>query len=381
LNLTDFAIRWHDSCKARHDHEGARLALDQALDFGHRAVVTGGRQQRVRSMALAHCNLAQAQVRAKNYLAAQASFGAALALAPNDAEMVGEIKLFQAVAAREQGQADVARELLEEGLRVASETGIETIVHSLLLEYSELEQEQGRLAEAFVRYKQRHELMVAHYEKRLSATAQSVETLVEAEMARFNAAAAERREHELRTRHDELSREAERWQQAALQDPLTHTLNRRGFYQMAQRLFTPGKAPAVVLLDLDHFKRINDVHGHAVGDRVLQQLVSCVNAQCRDCDVLARFGGEEFVLLLDHDTEAQALAHAERLRQTVAEHDWDAIAPGLRVTASLGLALHAEVLSVDALLSLADAALYQAKSDGRNCVRLANYGKLAELQS
>lgn len=381
LNLTHFAIRWHDSCKSRHDTEGATQSLAQALRFGQLAVVAGGKQQRVRSLALAHCNLAQAQVRSKDYLAAQASFGAALALAPHDAEMVAEIKLFQAIAAREQGQADRARDLLDEGLRYATETGIDTMLHALLLEYSELEQEQGRLAEAFARYRQRHELMVAHYERRLSATAQSVETLVEAEMARFNAAAAEQRESALRIRHAELSRQAEHWEKAALQDPLTQTLNRRGFYQMAQRLFVPGKAPAVVLLDLDHFKQVNDVHGHAVGDRVLQAFVHCVNQHCREVDVLARHGGEEFVLLLSHETEAQALAHCERLRQAVADHDWGQISPGLKVTASLGLALRADVNSVDVLLALADAALYQAKGDGRNCVRLATYTKLAELQT
>jgi diguanylate cyclase (GGDEF)-like protein len=126
----------------------------------------------------------------------------------------------------------------------------------------------------------------------------------------------------------------------------------------------------VAALDVDHFKRINDTHGHAVGDAVLQQLAQLLRHRLRSADLLARTGGEEFLAVLVGSTPQQAAEICERLRLAVAEHDWAAITPGLAVRISVGIAGGTPPLAADTLLNRADHALYAAKRGGRNRVHV-----------
>ncbi|MFN7664014.1 MAG: GGDEF domain-containing protein, partial [Inhella sp.] len=147
---------------------------------------------------------------------------------------------------------------------------------------------------------------------------------------------------------------------AALQDPLTGALNRRG---LATALATsawrdPAQPAVAVLIDADHFKAVNDTHGHAVGDAVLVRLVRLMQGLARQGDLVVRLGGEEFLLLLPHTERAGGLAVAERLRHAVARDDWQRLAAGLAVTASLGLAAWGPGEALDDALARADAALY-----------------------
>ncbi len=120
-------------------------------------------------------------------------------------------------------------------------------------------------------------------------------------------------------------------------------------------------------MDIDHFKRINDQHGHLVGDRVLAHFAQTVGQALRYTDYLGRFGGEEFVVLLPHTGMEAALAMAERVRQAVEQQS--VIAGQPTCTASLGLAsIEAGEATLDELLARADLALYRAKADGRNRV-------------
>ena len=122
-----------------------------------------------------------------------------------------------------------------------------------------------------------------------------------------------------------------------------------------------------VLLDLDHFKRINDGFGHLIGDQVLRRVVAQVTAQLRATDHLGRYGGEEFLLLLgDCDDEAQAQQAAGRILAAIESCAWEDIAPGLKVTSSGGLAMARPEETVNQLLSRADHGLYEAKNAGRN---------------
>ena len=151
----------------------------------------------------------------------------------------------------------------------------------------------------------------------------------------------------------------------SLEDPLTGLANRRHL----DGLMAAGLAGyAILLVDVDHFKRVNDEHSHLVGDQVLRRLAGLLRAACRGVDTVARFGGEEFaVLLADPDLPA-ATTTAERLRAQVAAHDWGAVAPGLTVTVSIGLALGTEANDPAAVLANADERLYAAKRAGRNRV-------------
>jgi diguanylate cyclase (GGDEF)-like protein/PAS domain S-box-containing protein len=159
------------------------------------------------------------------------------------------------------------------------------------------------------------------------------------------------------------------------EDPLTGLANRREFaarlaveYERSVRHEHP---LSVAMLDLDRFKAVNDRHGHAVGDDVLRRIGAIVRGQCRTADVPARYGGEEFVIALPDTGLLEARTLCERIRRGIEAHDWDALAPGLRVTASFGIAMRSPEESADEVVAAADHQLYEAKRAGRNrvCVR------------
>lgn len=160
-------------------------------------------------------------------------------------------------------------------------------------------------------------------------------------------------------------------------DHLTGALTRRGFVEQAEREIARarryGRPSTLVMLDLDHFKRVNDTHGHAAGDWVLQQLANAVGGALRPCDVLGRLGGEEFAILLPETAGDEAVAAIERLRHVIAEKPIALDdAATLHVTASFGAAtLAPDVTSFPAWLKQADTMLYAAKAAGRNCARVA----------
>lgn len=154
-------------------------------------------------------------------------------------------------------------------------------------------------------------------------------------------------------------------------DPLTALPNRRQFFRSGEAALaesrSSGQPLALLALDVDHFKRINDQGGHQLGDTVLREVAQCCRASLRNTDLAARIGGEEFALLLPATDLAQAQQLAERLRQEIA-----ALQLPAAVTVSIGCAeLSAEMGSVDALLARADEALYAAKENGRNRVSSA----------
>ena len=128
------------------------------------------------------------------------------------------------------------------------------------------------------------------------------------------------------------------------------------------------------MIDLDHFKRVNDTYGHLVGDDVLRDVAQLLSDTIRGSDIVARYGGEEFLVLLPETDDDGAESFAERIRAAVEAHvvQQDAGGAALRLTASVGVAVFpaARIESVEDLFARADAALYRAKADGRNRVRM-----------
>lgn len=169
--------------------------------------------------------------------------------------------------------------------------------------------------------------------------------------------------------------EAEHWAEQALHDPLTGLPNRRRLGPLWPALVAPVRAGGpplcLVVLDIDHFKAVNDRHGHRVGDAVLVAVAELLQRLSRPHDVLARIGGEEFLLLLPATEVDTACTHVEHLRRCVQGHDWAAVAPGLAVTLSAGVA-PTPPLEWPALFDRADRALYRAKQAGRNRVVVAD---------
>ncbi|WP_323978178.1 sensor domain-containing diguanylate cyclase [Aeromonas veronii] len=149
-------------------------------------------------------------------------------------------------------------------------------------------------------------------------------------------------------------------------DALTGAFNRHYLVLLEQTGDLARLQAGILMFDADHFKRVNDNFGHAVGDMVLIRLVQLCQQQLRPTDRLIRWGGEEFLLLIGRADATQLGELAERLRKAVADHDWAAIEPGLEVTISLGYLPHQEHLPLHEAVRRADVALYQAKANGRN---------------
>jgi diguanylate cyclase (GGDEF)-like protein len=159
----------------------------------------------------------------------------------------------------------------------------------------------------------------------------------------------------------------------ALTDELTKLPNRRAlaqqFLKEMQRARRHHKPIAFLMVDLDHFKGVNDSYGHLQGDAVLAELASIISTGARESDVCARYGGEEFALILHETNDAGARILAERIRAKVAAHTFPG---GLKLTISIGVAATAEAALFTSLIERADQALYAAKMGGRNQVRVAD---------
>jgi diguanylate cyclase (GGDEF)-like protein len=169
----------------------------------------------------------------------------------------------------------------------------------------------------------------------------------------------------LREQSSALEREAR-------QDPLTGIANRRYFMQRLATEFEVAQALnqplALAIADLDRFKVVNDDLGHTVGDEALRRSAALMRELCRDTDLVARIGGEEFALILPGMVAAAAAGFCDRIRGAIEAHEWRFVHPKLRVTVSIGVAQWDSAADATALLEAADAQLYRAKREGRNRV-------------
>lgn len=167
-----------------------------------------------------------------------------------------------------------------------------------------------------------------------------------------------------------IAREAE-LSDFAYSDPLTGLANRRSFEREARWILRrePAASHALLVLDVDHFKTVNDRFGHASGDIVLRRLADALAAACRPGERVARHGGEEFTLLMPRSSAADGYERAETIRRAIAVTDIALPQDTVRLTVSIGISDGVGLQSYDKLLSDADDALYLAKRSGRNCTR------------
>ena len=173
-------------------------------------------------------------------------------------------------------------------------------------------------------------------------------------------------------RTEALQEKTQQLERLVAQDTLTGLYNRRHADEFLPREVArsrrEGHPISVALADIDNFKQINDEHSHGIGDRVLEQVARIFSGRVRGTDLVARYGGEEFLFCFIGLGEAEAARRCEELRRAVEQEDWSALAPGLRVTMSIGLACCDADAEAPALLEHADACLYLAKRLGRNRV-------------
>ena len=172
-----------------------------------------------------------------------------------------------------------------------------------------------------------------------------------------------------------LKVQAQEFEQQAYLDALTGLANRRAFDEALTRECARARrsnsALSLALMDIDHFKLVNDTYSHSVGDEILKQVAKVISVHCREDDTVARWGGEEFAILLPNTTALMAREICERVRKAVMQIDCSTLAPGLKLTISMGIAEFAGEDKHEKLLSRSDSALYKAKQSGRNRVDIA----------
>ena len=199
------------------------------------------------------------------------------------------------------------------------------------------------------------------------AQARAEHAMQDARRERERADLAEQEQQRLRRQAAELGRMAH-------EDALTGLNNRRhaefALPLLLERARQENKPIALGLLDIDHFKQVNDAFGHGVGDQALQKVAQVLRRQLRSADLLARVGGEEFMLVFVGVAPERGQEICERLRTAIANHDWGELVPELRVTVSIGLTAGDPPAKPAVLVETADQALYAAKHGGRNRVEL-----------
>jgi diguanylate cyclase len=176
-------------------------------------------------------------------------------------------------------------------------------------------------------------------------------------------------------RIDSLKSQLDQMSELVREDHLTGSLNRRGLDEVFEREFARGEQKngvlCIALLDLDDFKRLNDTHGHIAGDEALVHLVMLIKETLRLMDVVGRFGGEEFLIILPDTSVAVASQTVTRLQRELTKRIFMVNDEKLLITFSAGVAARRPLETATEMIRRADAALYQAKKDGKNRVAIA----------
>lgn len=186
---------------------------------------------------------------------------------------------------------------------------------------------------------------------------------------------------------DNLLEAREEMRYRATHDSLTSLLNRGTIIELLARELTRARreksCTTVVLADLDHFKSVNDTYGHPVGDEVLREIGRRLLGSVRSYDFVGRYGGEEFLVVLNNCGPQKALSRAEQIRNGISRTPITTVKGPLPITLSLGVfaSLGEDPRAVEDVLCEADSALYQAKAEGRNCSRLASAATVASADS
>ncbi len=360
---------------AAGDLAAARLQLGHARDLAQATGNSG-------DLALARLALGRLHQAAGQFALAAPLLDQALAVARQrgDRALVAELLLAQAAAPLAAGAAVQALPLLQQALAEAEAARAPSLAAPAHQQLSQAHEAAGDLhaalrhARAFQATSEGLRSAAAQQRIRALVSQQAVQAERQRSAALADALAqAQQSERERARLLDELQAQSRLLQQLAREDGLTGVANRRALdlqlpheLERARRF---GHPLAVAMVDIDHFKAVNDLHSHAVGDAALCAVARLLREGCRASDLVGRYGGEEFLLLLVQTAATPALGLCDKLRQRVAGHDWAGLQPGLAaVTVSIGMAALQPGDDVLSLLARADRALYRAKQAGRNQV-------------
>ncbi|TJZ72990.1 GGDEF domain-containing protein [Chitiniphilus eburneus] len=381
----DYAFRYHDLAVELASEEtlqvrahvglgAALIALDQpdmaraALAVAQRRLVLPGHRPWQAQIQFHLGTLA-----ADDAVRAGAHFQSALALHSDTGNLAGQAATLLALGrlAERQGDVDAAEHHL---LRAAALSGglpvaqLVVDVQQALSEHYEARGDDVRATRHYIEFHALYERL--HRADRRAATVSG--RRLEAIEMRLRLLTSEIELSQLREETDAGRARMAQLEQAAYRDGLTGMLNRRALDEHLPQLLAAAESRqqplSVLLIDFDHFKQVNDLHSHAVGDAVLREAAQLFSLGRAECDLLLRYGGEEFCLVLPGAGQSGAIRVAEQLRTRIADHDWEQVSPELEVTLSIGVAEYQAADNSEILLSRADLALYLAKRSGRDRV-------------
>jgi diguanylate cyclase (GGDEF)-like protein len=350
----------------------------------------------LQNAAYVHCGLGDRALAAGSREEAEVAYGRALALTREAAELPNpEDNVIRAYAEGMAGRALIglgqplaALDHLKAAVLTARAVGDRRAEGAHLIETARALDAAGRTQDGLRAALRAVHLLEEIGDRRTLAQALEVTSTLNERVGDLGAAlAAQRRFHALSQELDgerakarmelnalrldvqQAQAEAERRRTEALMDPVTGLPNRRDFDAQFGLVVARSTGPiALALMDLDHFKKVNDRFSHLVGDDVLRVCARLLRESSRDHDLVARFGGEEFAIVLPGAELPIALVVCERMRRAIAEYPWETIQEGLAVTASLGCIVGMPGTTTQELLTEADRQLYAAKAAGRNRV-------------
>ena len=270
----------------------------------------------------------------------------------------------------EQGQTVQAGELLQQAAKEAPAGGlVDASVDRIIELQIQLATLDGRHEEALKLSERRFQQAQNRYRARLRTVRRHGELFVELERTRRSQAQVAEQLRALDDRQAELQQQARFWRNEALRDPVSGALNRRGLAQSAQRLLLLDRPAALALIRLEHFAALMDSQGQAVVDEVVSQTALLLANSVRQGDLLARSRVDEFCLVMMPSDEAYARMIGQQIRSTIASHAWDGIAPGLRISVSIGTSATTGEVPLQGLLDQAEAALKKARQAAERPLR------------
>ena len=367
---------------------GELLALhtfvDRALTLGSEALALAQASNNFHREAICHANLCSARTWLGDFDAAlrHNAISETISKANGYRGLLVTGKSDHALLLRTQGRFDEAIDWYRQALAQADATDDHAFVRQLHAALYEMLKQRGDLAGALGHHEAlfslERELMQQRAETRTRLLVHQLDldlARTEAERSRLDAELQRLRARQLEGELQQLALQARELGRRVLEDELTGLANRRHVdEELPKRLALArehGAPQCVAALDLDHFKRINDQHGHAIGDDVLRRVAKLLGDNTRGVDLPARIGGEEFLILFGGSSLDAAGEACERLRQAVASHPWGALAEGMTLTISIGLCDAGAATDARHAIERADAALYAAKRAGRNRVCVA----------
>ncbi|WP_229780644.1 diguanylate cyclase [Deinococcus malanensis] len=305
---------------------------------------------------------------------------------PHMAEQVAWTGLYFARGLLRHGEPDEGERLLAHTLKLAHQHDLKDIAEQVCREHIGLYRARGDAELALAFQEQAHALEVeqfrqdngrralaltiGHHSDRVRAESDSFHSR-SVELATTNVA-LEQANQEKTALLAALQEQTKVLERQSREDGLTGVYNRRHIEEVLaaehSRHRQTHRPLSLIMIDIDHFKAVNDQFSHPVGDEVLRRVAKLFKTTCRADDLVGRYGGEEFLIVLPDTTVQQATEVAERIRRLVEDYPWREIHPKLRVTLSLGVCGRMDFANHERLLSLVDEKLYEAKHAGRNCV-------------